>query len=197
MADAVAPPRMGQSMQVNDAKKVAVFGAGTMGPGLALVFALGGNEVTLAERKQENLHKAMTVAKDSLATLVGHGTISRAAAEPGSGAYPPDAVGGGSRARGRLRHGDHRREQRGQDGSVCGSRRHLPGADGLRQQHLQPEHFRSDAVGAAVEHRGRPLLRPCAHHPARGGRPRSRDLAGHAGVRGGPARGGRQDSRWS
>jgi 3-hydroxybutyryl-CoA dehydrogenase len=68
-------------MQVNDAKKVAVFGAGTMGPGLALVFALGGHEVALAERKQEALHKAMAVAKDSLATLVAHGTITLAVAD--------------------------------------------------------------------------------------------------------------------
>ena len=33
----------GRSVKVEDVKKVAVFGAGTMGPGLALVFALGGH----------------------------------------------------------------------------------------------------------------------------------------------------------
>jgi 3-hydroxybutyryl-CoA dehydrogenase len=68
-------------VQVNDVRKVAVFGAGTMGPGLALVFATAGHDVSLYSRKQETLDKAMAVAKGSLATLVSHGTLTLAEAD--------------------------------------------------------------------------------------------------------------------
>jgi len=68
-------------MHVNEVKKVAVFGAGTMGPGLALVFALGGHEVSLYSRKAETLDKAMVMAQESLGTLVSHGTIAATAAD--------------------------------------------------------------------------------------------------------------------
>jgi 3-hydroxybutyryl-CoA dehydrogenase len=68
-------------MQLSDVKKVAVFGAGTMGPGLALVFALAGYETALYSRKQETLDKAMIMARESLTTLVDHGTITLAAAD--------------------------------------------------------------------------------------------------------------------
>ena len=68
-------------MDVTDIKKVAVFGAGTMGPGLALVFTLCGYEVSLYSRKQETLDKAVATAKDALSTLVAHGSISLADAD--------------------------------------------------------------------------------------------------------------------
>jgi 3-hydroxybutyryl-CoA dehydrogenase len=68
-------------MQVKDVKKVAVFGAGTMGPGLALVFSLCGHETALYSRKQETLGKGMATAKDALATLVAHGSLSAADAD--------------------------------------------------------------------------------------------------------------------
>jgi 3-hydroxybutyryl-CoA dehydrogenase len=67
-------------MQVKDVKKVAVFGAGTMGPGLALVFALAGYDVSLYSRKAETLDKAIAMARASLDTLATHGTITSAAA---------------------------------------------------------------------------------------------------------------------
>jgi 3-hydroxybutyryl-CoA dehydrogenase len=59
-----------------DIKKVAVLGAGTMGPGLALVFSLGGLPVALYSRKAETLEKATRTMKASLNTLVNHGTLS-------------------------------------------------------------------------------------------------------------------------
>jgi 3-hydroxybutyryl-CoA dehydrogenase len=68
-------------MQVNEVKKVAVFGAGTMGPGLALVFALCGHTVSLYSRKQETLDKALATARDALSTLVAHGTLTLANAD--------------------------------------------------------------------------------------------------------------------
>jgi 3-hydroxybutyryl-CoA dehydrogenase len=64
-----------------DVKKVAVFGAGTMGPGLALVFALGGYDVAMYSRKAETLDKALAMAQGSLDTLVSHGTVAPAAAD--------------------------------------------------------------------------------------------------------------------
>jgi 3-hydroxybutyryl-CoA dehydrogenase len=63
-------------VKLQDVKKVAVFGAGTMGPGLALVFALGGFDVTMYSRKTETLAKAMHTAQASLGTLVKHGSLS-------------------------------------------------------------------------------------------------------------------------
>lgn len=68
-------------MKVGDVKKVAVFGAGTMGPGLALVFALGGLDVTMYSRKAETLAKATDTARASLATLVKHGALTEAEAD--------------------------------------------------------------------------------------------------------------------
>ena len=65
-------------LRLEDIKKIAVFGAGTMGPGLALVFALGGFDVTMYSRKAETLEKAMATARSSLGTLVKHGALSEA-----------------------------------------------------------------------------------------------------------------------
>jgi 3-hydroxybutyryl-CoA dehydrogenase len=67
-------------LRVENVKKVAVFGAGTMGPGLALVFALRGHDVWLYSRKMETLDKAIATAREALTTLVDHGTITLAAA---------------------------------------------------------------------------------------------------------------------
>ena len=45
-----------------DVQKVAVVGAGTMGPGLAQVFAAAGYPVSLYSRSEATLEKAMSVA---------------------------------------------------------------------------------------------------------------------------------------
>jgi 3-hydroxybutyryl-CoA dehydrogenase len=63
-------------VKVADVKKVAVFGAGTMGPGLAQVFAAAGYNVTMYSRKAETLEKAISVAKANLATFVENGLLS-------------------------------------------------------------------------------------------------------------------------
>lgn len=62
-------------MKVEDVKKVAVYGAGTMGPGLAQVFATAGYDVALYSRKAETLDKAMAVAKTNMQTFVEHGLL--------------------------------------------------------------------------------------------------------------------------
>ncbi|OFW60729.1 MAG: hypothetical protein A2133_03760 [Actinobacteria bacterium RBG_16_64_13] len=66
-------------MKVQDVKKVAIFGAGTMGPGLAQVFATAGYDVTMYSRKAETLDKAMSVAKANLATFAENGLLQESA----------------------------------------------------------------------------------------------------------------------
>jgi 3-hydroxybutyryl-CoA dehydrogenase len=68
-------------MEVKDVKRITVFGAGTMGPGLALVFTVAGHEVTLYSRKVETLEKALASVRASLDTLVRHGSLGAGAAD--------------------------------------------------------------------------------------------------------------------
>ncbi len=63
-------------MHVMDVEKVAVVGAGTMGPGLAQVFACAGHPVSLYSRKKETLEKAMSVAAANMETFVRHGLLT-------------------------------------------------------------------------------------------------------------------------
>lgn len=72
-------------MKVEDVKKVAVFGAGTMGPGVAQMFAGAGYEVALYSRKAETLAKAVAMVKANFATLIEHGTVTEADAEAAQG----------------------------------------------------------------------------------------------------------------
>ena len=64
-------------MQLADIRKVAVFGAGTMGPGLAQVFATAGYEVALYSRTAATLDKAMSVVAANLATFVDRGIVDK------------------------------------------------------------------------------------------------------------------------
>lgn len=66
-------------MKLEDINKVAIYGAGTMGPGLAQVFASAGYDVTMYSRKEETLEKALRVAKANLATFVEQGLLSKEA----------------------------------------------------------------------------------------------------------------------
>jgi 3-hydroxybutyryl-CoA dehydrogenase len=69
-------------VKLEDVKKIAVYGAGTMGPGLAQVFATAGYDVTMYSRKAETIAKAEGVLKANLATFVQHGIISKDMVEP-------------------------------------------------------------------------------------------------------------------
>jgi len=66
-------------VKIEDVKKVAIFGAGTMGPGLAQVFATAGYDVIMYSRKAETLDKGMSVAKANLATFVECGLLGEGA----------------------------------------------------------------------------------------------------------------------
>jgi len=63
-------------VKVEEVKKVAIFGAGTMGPGLAQVFATAGYDVTMYSRRAETIEKAMRVTKANLSTFVEEGMLS-------------------------------------------------------------------------------------------------------------------------
>ena len=62
-------------MGLPDVKKVAIFGAGTMGPGLAQVFATAGYQVALYSRTAATLDKAMSVISCNLGTFVERGIV--------------------------------------------------------------------------------------------------------------------------
>jgi len=63
-------------VEVEEVKKVAIFGAGTMGPGLAQVFATAGYDVAMYSRKVETIEKATKVLKSNLSTFVEQGILS-------------------------------------------------------------------------------------------------------------------------
>jgi 3-hydroxybutyryl-CoA dehydrogenase len=62
-------------MDVKDVKKIFVVGAGTMGSGLAQVYAQAGYNVTLYSRTQQTLDKAIELTKSSLQTMAQEGLI--------------------------------------------------------------------------------------------------------------------------
>jgi len=60
---------------LNDIKKVAVLGAGTMGPGIAQMFAMGGYPVTMWTRSEQTREKAKGTLYDSLRTFIEEGML--------------------------------------------------------------------------------------------------------------------------
>jgi 3-hydroxybutyryl-CoA dehydrogenase len=61
-----------------DIKKVAVLGAGTMGPGIAQTFAMGGYQVTMWTRSDSTREKAKAALMTSLKTFASEGEITEA-----------------------------------------------------------------------------------------------------------------------
>jgi 3-hydroxybutyryl-CoA dehydrogenase len=61
-------------------RRVAVIGAGTMGAGIGLAFALAGASSAVVSRTQATLERARRQIDASLATLVEHGRVDRAQA---------------------------------------------------------------------------------------------------------------------
>ncbi len=62
-------------MDLESVGKIAVVGAGTMGPGLAQVFAGAGHPVTLYSRSGETLEKALSITAVNLETFVRNGLL--------------------------------------------------------------------------------------------------------------------------
>jgi len=61
---------------INDIKKIAVLGAGTMGPGIAQMFAMGGYPVTMWTRSEQTREKAKETLYNSLKTFVEEGMLA-------------------------------------------------------------------------------------------------------------------------
>lgn len=61
---------------IDDIKKIAVLGAGTMGPGIAQTYAMGGYQVTMWTRREETKEKAKAALKSSIATFVEEGIVA-------------------------------------------------------------------------------------------------------------------------
>lgn len=79
-------------MKLSDIKKVAIFGAGTMGPGLAQVFSTAGYEVNWYTRSQETLDKAISVTRSNMQTFVEHGLLKAEEIEPAMARIHPTRV---------------------------------------------------------------------------------------------------------
>jgi 3-hydroxybutyryl-CoA dehydrogenase len=60
---------------LQDIKKIAVLGAGTMGPGIAQIFSMGGYEVTMWTRRESTREKAKETLRTSINTFVEEGLI--------------------------------------------------------------------------------------------------------------------------
>ncbi|MFQ5409581.1 MAG: 3-hydroxyacyl-CoA dehydrogenase NAD-binding domain-containing protein [Anaerolineales bacterium] len=72
-------------MSVTKIRKVAVAGAGTMGPGIAATFASHGYETTLTDIQADALERAKNTVNMVYATLVNESFLSREDADAGSG----------------------------------------------------------------------------------------------------------------
>ena len=59
-----------------DIKKIAVLGAGTMGPGIAQTYAMGGYEVTMWTRSESTREKAKAALQTQLETFAEEGEIA-------------------------------------------------------------------------------------------------------------------------
>ena len=64
-----------------DKGKIAVLGAGTMGPGIALNYAIGGYETALYSRSQKTLERAAAVIRTNLDLFVKESILSQADAD--------------------------------------------------------------------------------------------------------------------
>ena len=66
---------MKNNLTMEDIKKVAVIGAGTMGHGIAQAFAYAGYQVNMMSRTQKTLDRAMGLIKTSLESMAGAGLV--------------------------------------------------------------------------------------------------------------------------
>lgn len=75
----------GIAMTTDAVTTVAVVGAGTMGPGMSVVFASHGFDVRLADIKPDVLERAKATVEVVYKTLIGGGLLSAADADAGRG----------------------------------------------------------------------------------------------------------------
>jgi len=63
-------------MRVEDIKNISIIGAGTMGHGIGLNYALGGYKVTLHDRNEDILRQALSQVRSGLETFAECGLVS-------------------------------------------------------------------------------------------------------------------------
>ncbi len=66
---------------LSDIKKITVIGAGTMGPGITQIFAIGGYAVTMVDIFPEALEKGKQSLKNGLDTFVAEGMLTKSEAD--------------------------------------------------------------------------------------------------------------------
>lgn len=71
----MSPIKSENDLKLEDVKKIAVIGAGTMGHGIAQIFAQAGYQVNLMSRTQKTLDRAMSLIKASLESMVESGVL--------------------------------------------------------------------------------------------------------------------------
>lgn len=72
-------------MKLENIRRVAVLGAGTMGPGMAQTFAQGGYPVCVWSKWPEEHERALRVVRTNLETFVQHDMLRKAEIEPIAG----------------------------------------------------------------------------------------------------------------
>ena len=72
-------------MELKDIRKIAVLGAGTMGPGIAQVYAMGGYDVAVWTRSEATREKAKAALSLSLDTFVEEGELTQEEADAAFG----------------------------------------------------------------------------------------------------------------
>lgn len=63
-------------MKLENIKKIAVLGAGTMGPGIVQAYAMGGYEVAMYTRSEATMEKAKIMLETNLETFVEEGMLT-------------------------------------------------------------------------------------------------------------------------
>lgn len=63
-------------MKINNIERIAVLGAGTMGPGIAQSYAMGGFKVNLYTRSENTMEKAKIMLRTNLDTFVEEGMLT-------------------------------------------------------------------------------------------------------------------------
>jgi hypothetical protein len=153
---------------------VAVIGAGTMGNGIAQVFASCGVTTLLVDVKQEFLDRGIANVHKSLGKFVEKGTLTADAGRRASkGRLTPAPTWACSAGR-PLRRGGHR-EPRREDQGVPGRRRRAAAARDPGQQHVVDLDHRAGCEDQARRTRDRHALHePGAADEAGRGDPRQR-----------------------
>ena len=161
-----------------DIRRVGVIGAGTMGNGIAHVFARSGFRVILCDVEQRFLDRGLATITKNLDREVAKNKIT---AEDKASALETDRAGDGARQAGGLRfhRGGGDGEVRNQGGDFSRSRRHgAAGGDSGFEHVVDLDHEARGADRASRQSDWDALLQSCAGDEIGGGDSRAGDFTG-------------------